>query len=237
MNAPVSLDLLKDSEAQRRTMVDCQIRTFDVTDHRLIQRFLDVPRELFVPANVKALAYSDIGFLAPAASPEQEARYLIPPLVLARMMQGARLKPSDRVLDVAAGTGYSTAILAGLVGQVVALEVDEAMRGDLETRLRAFGLQNVAVRHGALPEGAPSEGPFDVIFMNGAIQTSPDHLFGQLADGGRLVAIRRTSGNAAGRAAKAMCYEKRHSSISARYLFDAGAPCLRAFQEAPQFTF
>ena len=237
MLAPVSSDLLKDSPAQRRTMVDCQIRTFDVTDQRLIQRFLDVPRELFVPANVKALAYSDIGFVVPVSSSEQEARYLLPPLVLARLIQGARLKASDRVLDVASGTGYSTAILAGLAGDVVTLEADESLRRDLEARLASFGLSHVPTRQGALAEGAAADGPFDVVFVNGAIQTHPDRLFAQLAEGGRLLAIRRSADNPTGRASKAMCYEKRNSSISGRYLFDASAPCLRAFQDMPQFIF
>ena len=189
MQAPLTLDLLKDSQAQRRTMVDCQIRTFDVTDQRLIGRFLEVPRELFVPANVRTLAYSDIGFVVPAASPQQEARYLLPPLVLARLIQGARLTASDRVLDVASGTGYSTAVLAGLVADVVALEADDMLRQDLEARLGAFGLAHVRTRQGALADGASADGPFDVIVVNGAVQIDPEGLFGQLAEGGRLVAV------------------------------------------------
>lgn len=237
MQASAPPDLLKDSLAQRRTMVDCQIRTFDVTDQRLINRFLEVPRELFVPPNVRNLAYSDIGFVVPGTTPDQEARYLLPPLVLARMIQGARLKASDRVLDVAGGTGYSTAILAGLAAEVVALEADESLSRDLATRLAAFGLARVATRTASFVDGAAADGPFDVIFVNGAVQTNPDTLFGQLAEGGRLVAIKRGADDPTGRASKAMCYEKRNANISGRYLFDASAPCLRAFQESPQFVF
>lgn len=237
MMASSSLRTFPDSAAQRQTMVDCQIRTFDVTDQRVLGRFLDVPRELFVPENVRGLAYSDIGFVVPSASPEQEARYLLPPLVLARMIQGARVKSSDRVLDVAPGTGYSTAILAGLAADVTALEAEDVLARDLEAHLTGYGLPHVAVRRGPLPDGAPSDAPFDIIFVNGAVQTTPDLLFSQLNEGGRLVAIKRGSDDPTGRAAKAMCYEKRSGAVSGRYLFDASAPCLRAFQPVPQFVF
>ena len=237
MQLPSPDHLLKDSLAQRRTMVDCQIRTFDVTDQRVIARFLEVPREAFVPNNVRDLAYSDIGFVVPTTSADQEARYLLPPLVLARMIQGARLRASDRVLDVAPGTGYSTAILAGLAVAVVALEADDVMRSDLESRLSGFGLAQVVTRQGPLSDGAPADGPFDVIFVNGALLTSPDLLFEQLAEGGRLLAIKRGVDDPTGRASKAMCYEKRNGGVSGRYLFDAAAPCLRAFQGVQQFVF
>jgi protein-L-isoaspartate(D-aspartate) O-methyltransferase len=237
MLAPASLELLKDSQAQRRTMVDCQIRTFDVTDQRLIGRFLEVPRELFVPNNVRDLAYSDIGFLVPGSAPGQEARYLLPPLVLARLIQGGRVKPTDRVLDVAAGTGYSTAVLAGLAANIVALEADEALRRDLASRLDSFGLAQVTTRVGPLAQGSAADGPFDLILVNGAVQTNPDSLFAQLADGGRLLVIKRAPDDPTGRASKAMCYEKRGAGVGARFLFDASAPCLRAFQDTPQFVF
>ena len=237
MQARSSFDLLKDSDAQRRTMVDCQIRTFDVTEQRLLARMLDVPRELFVPENVKALAYSDIGFVVPAMSAEREARYLLPPLVLARLIQGGRVKRTDKVLDVAGGTGYASAILAGLAGDVVALEADETLRADLEDRLSGFGLAGIRTYAGPLAEGVASEGPFDLILVNGAIQTDPEILFDQLAEGGRLLAIKRGAQDPNGRAGRATCFEKRGGGIGARYLFDASAPCLRAFQAVPQFVF
>ena len=131
-------NLLKDSMAQRQTMVDCQIRTFDVTDQRVIARFLDVPRELFVPDHVRDLAYSDIGFSAKPAAVGEDGRYMLPPLVLARLIQGGRVKPTDRVLDIAGGAGYSAAILFGLSSEVLALEASPALRRDLQVRLQGL---------------------------------------------------------------------------------------------------
>ena len=229
--------LLKQSEAQRQTMVDCQIRTFDVTDQRVIARFLAVPRELFVPNEVRDLAYSDIGFTLKPGTPGEEGRYLLPPLVLARMMQGGRIKPTDRVLDVASGAGYSSALLAGVAREVLSLEANAGLRRDVQARLTAFGLDRVRTLDGVLADGAADDGPFDVIFVNGAVETHLDGLFRQLAEGGRLLAILRAPDDPTGRAAKAMCFEKRGGEIGHRYLFDASAPVLRAFFKAPHFVF
>lgn len=232
MPGPAFLADLKDSRAQRQTMVDCQIRTFDVTDQRLISRLLEIPRERFVPDDVRGLAYSDIGFALEPEAGTTEARHLLPPLILARLIQGGRVGATDKVLDVACGAGYSTAILAGLAGDVVALEATPGLRGDLQARLTGFGLGGVRTLDGDLGEGAASDAPFDVILVNGAVETNLDALFGQLAEAGRLLAIKSI-----GRAAMAMCFEKRGGEIGSRYLFDASAPVLQAFRKAPQFVF
>ena len=228
---------LPDSLIQRRTMVDCQIRTFDVTDQALLARFLAVPRERFVPDDKKALAYSDIGFTMTGHSPEGSARYLLPPLILARLIQGGRIKPGDRVLDVACGGGYSTAILVGLAKTVIALEADEGLCSALHHALSGFDLDHVRIVQGSLSEGVPDGGPFDVVLVNGAVETHMDRLFGQLSDGGRLLAIKRGADDPTGRAAKAMCFEKRAGEIGSRYLFDASAPVLPAFGREARFVF
>lgn len=121
IHAHNSAEPMSDFAALRRTMVDCQIRTFDVTDHAVIARFLEVPREKFVPIELRELAYSDIALKIRAAKPGGEARVLLPPMILARLVQGADVKPEDKVLDIASGTGYSTAILAELAKEVVTL--------------------------------------------------------------------------------------------------------------------
>lgn len=237
MQAPSPPKDLKDSRSQRQTMVDCQIRTYDVTDPLLIDRMLIVPREHFVPDDVRDLAYSDIGFTVPPAAFDDEPRYLLAPLVLARLIQGGRVKATDRVLDVACGTGYSTAVLAGLAAKVVALEESVALCADLRTRLAGFGLACVDVEHGALAAGVAAAAPFDVILINGAVETNLDALLGQLGEGGRLLMIRRGAADPTGRAAKAICLEKRGGEVGTRTLFDASAPILRAFHKAPQFVF
>lgn len=227
----------KATQAQRQTMVDCQIRTFEVTDQRLINRLLAVPRECFVPEGVRELAYSDVGLTIPPGAAGDEPRYLLPPLILARLIQGGTVRPSDRVLDIACGTGYSTAILAGLAGAVLALEANPVLRRDLQARLSGFGLEGVRTLDGPLAEGAMSDGPFDVILVNGAVETALDDLFAQLAEGGRLLTILRAPEDPTGRAAKALCYTKRGGAIGQRFLFDASAPVLRAFVKARQFVF
>ena len=225
------------TQTQRQTMVDCQIRTFEVTDQRLINRLLAVPRECFVPDGVRELAYSDVGLTIPPGGAGDEPRHLLPPLFLARLIQGGAVKPTDRVLDIACGTGYSTAILAGLAGSVLALEANPVLRRDLQARLSGFALEGVRTLDGPLAEGALSDGPFDVILVNGAVETALDDLFEQLAEGGRLLTLLRAPEDPTGRAAKAICFTKRNGVVGRRFLFDASAPVLRAFAQARQFVF
>lgn len=230
-------DSVSQSALHRRTMVDCQIRTFDVTDQLLLARLLDVPREHFLPADLAPLAYSDIALQLKPGTPGEKPRTLLPPLVLARLIQGATLASTDRVLDVASGTGYSAAILAGLAGSVVALESDLSLFNSLKHNLDSFGLSKVRTVLGPLAEGAPAEGPFDVIFINGAVETNLEPLFAQLKEGGRLLALTRFRGDSGGHAGKAVRYEKVDGQTGYRVLFDASAPVLKAFRKVEEFTF
>jgi protein-L-isoaspartate(D-aspartate) O-methyltransferase len=225
---------LAQSARHRRTMVDCQIRTFDVTDQPLLARMLEVPREDFLPPELAPLAYSDTGLQVKIGG---ERRTLLPPLVLARLIQGAAVGSADKVLDVGAATGYSSALLAGLAGRVVALESDPSLYKELRSNLDAFGLEKVETVLAPLSEGASKEAPFDVIFINGAVEANLDALFAQLKDGGRLVALKPLSGDLTGRASKAVRYEKIDGGIGYRVLFDASAPIFDAFRRDEQFTF
>ncbi len=228
---------LKDSAVRRQTMVDCQIRTFDVTDQRLLARLLEVPRERFIPDHLRDLAYSDVGLTIESETGDGNGRYLLPPMVLARLIQGGRVRPMERVLDVAAGAGYSTAVLAGLAADVVALEDTAVRRGDLATGLASYGLARLQVIERSLSHGVAEMGPFDFILVNGAVEVGLDGLFAQLREGGRLAAIQRDKLDPTGRAAKAMCFEKRNGEVGTRYLFDASAPVLPAFARPRAFTF
>ncbi|WP_026608273.1 protein-L-isoaspartate O-methyltransferase family protein [Methylocapsa acidiphila] len=230
-------ELLPDSALLRRTMVECQIRTFDVTDQTLLERLLEVPRELFLPAELAPLAYSDASLRIKSGRPNDESRVLLPPLVLARLIQGAGLHPSDKILDVAPTTGYSTALFAGLGGAVVALESDQALRDATRANLDRYGLGRVRTILGPLAEGAPKDGPFDVIFINGAVEANLEPLLGQLREGGRLLTIQLQPDNPSGVAGKAMRYEKVDQVIGTRALFDVSAPLLGAFQKVAEFTF
>jgi protein-L-isoaspartate(D-aspartate) O-methyltransferase len=228
---------LSQSALRRRTMVECQIRTFDVTDQQVLARMLDVPRENFLPEELAPLAYSDIGLQLKPAEPGGERRTLLPPFVLARLIQAAGVSSADNVLDVAPGSGYSSALLAGLAGRVVALESDHALYRALRSNLDAYGLRNVRTVLGPLAKGAPAEAPFDLILINGAVEASLDALFAQLKEGGRLLAIKRLPHDPTGRAGKAVRYEKIRGATGYRVLFDASSPVLKAFRNSEEFTF
>jgi protein-L-isoaspartate(D-aspartate) O-methyltransferase len=210
---------------QRQTMVDCQVRTFDVTDQVLIERMAHVPREMFLPDRLKPLAYSDAVLTIPGPAP----RKLLVPLVLARMIQALALKPTDKVLDVAGGCGYSAAILAGLCAQVTALESDPAMSDAARRGFAAGNLSNVTVATGPLAAGHAADAPYDAILVNGAVGTTPDALLAQLADRGRLVCIDPASG-------QAVRYDKVGDDVGTRRLFPTGGAVLPDFAPAPAFS-
>jgi protein-L-isoaspartate(D-aspartate) O-methyltransferase len=216
------------SEMARRTMVDCQIRTFDVTDGPVLARFLAVPRELFLPQPLAALAYSDTAL---KFQTDVGPRWLLPPLILARLLQGAGIARTDRVLDVAPAGGYSTALLAGLARDVVALESEPALAAALRGNLAAVGADNVDVREGPLERGAADAGPFDVILVNGGVEAGLDMLLAQLAPRGRLVAVQVTD---VGRGTR---FERIGGEVSSRTLFDATAVVLAPFRKTPAFVF
>ncbi len=226
-----------DDVIQRRNMVDCQIRTVDVTDHAVIERFLEVPRDRFLPPELATFAYSDMPLKLASVGPQSEARQLLTPAVLARLIQSAAVKPSDKVLDVASGNGYSTAIFAGLAKEVVAVDAD-AIRADvIKTNLAAVGLGSVRVLTGPLTGGAGSDAPFDVIFINGAVESHLDQLFRQLRPGGRLVTILHGTEASGSGACSAVRYESQAGGISSLILFDAEAPVLSAFRKQAEFVF
>ena len=218
---------------RRKTMVDCQIRTFDVTNLEVIDAFLATPREGFVDCADLALAYSDALQTVCAG----DARgVLLEPMVLARLLQGADIDKGCRVLDVGGGTGYSAAILAQLAGSVVALESEAGFSAAAAANFGRFGLETIRTMTGPLTEGAPAEAPFDVILVNGAVEEGLEALFAQLAPGGRLLCIMRAPGQV-GRAGKATRFDRVSTDVSPRFLFDAAAPILSGFARKPQFIF
>jgi protein-L-isoaspartate(D-aspartate) O-methyltransferase len=162
-------------------MVDGQIRTYDVTDPAVLSAMLAVPRERFVPADRAAVAYLDTDV------PVGRGRRLLKPMVLARLLQAAAIRPEERVLDLGCGTGYAAAVLARMGAQVVALEQDPGLAA--EARRALADASEVTVVEGPLTAGWPALGPYDVILLNGAAEVIPPALLGQLAGNGRLVGI------------------------------------------------
>ena len=174
----------------RRNMVDCQLRTADVTDRAILAAMGEVPRERFVPAERVDLAYSDHAVALGDDMPGDGCRYLLAPMVLARLIQALELRADTRLLDVGCGFGYSSAVAARLAGSVVALETSDDLGSEARARLDESGVgDRVEIRTGHLDAGCPEAAPFDAILVNGSVESRPDTLLGQLVDGGRLACL------------------------------------------------
>lgn len=213
----------------RRIMVDGQLRTFDVNDMPLLDAMDTVPRELFVLPGRQDLAYIDQDILV---SDGAERRYMLSPMILGRLIQALAIDTGERVLDVACGRGYASAVFHELGAQVTALESDEALASVARQCLAAAGAAGVTVVTGALDEGYAGNAPYDAILINGSVELRPDVLLGQLADGGRLVCVKGR-----GRAAQATLYVRTGDALGERSLFEAAAPMLAPFVQTPGFTF
>jgi protein-L-isoaspartate(D-aspartate) O-methyltransferase len=225
-----------DYDRQRLTMVETQLRPSQVTDRPLLAAMGALPRERFVPPTKRLFAYMDAGVEVWPSVDGAPARYLLAPVVLARLIQLAAVGPEDRVLDIGCATGYSTAVLACLARSVIGLEAEPELAAAASNTLRelatdrAFG--DVQIITGALNEGYPAGGPYDVILLNGAVSELPGALLGQLKEGGRLAAI--IAHPAPGRA---VLFFKVGDNASGVPHFDAAAKPLPGFAPAPCFTF
>ena len=223
---------MEDFAQARTAMVESQVRPNDVTDRRLLAALTEIPRERFVPAARRAIAYIDEDILLKPADAERPARYLMEPMPFAKLVQLADVKPTDLVLDIGCGTGFSSAVLSRLADSVVALECDEELAAAANETLPELQIGNVAVVTGPLHEGYAGEGPYDVIVLNGAVSEVPDALFGQLKEGGRLVAIVAEEGRSL--AWLFVCHGGR---ASGRPAFSASAKPLPGFAREEGFVF
>lgn len=221
---------MSDFTAARQNMVDCQVRPSDVTDLRIIDAMLAVPREQFVPDGKRAIAYLDMDI--DVAGDGQAKRCLIQPAVLAKMLQAAAITESDRVLVVGCATGYSAAVIAHLAGEVFATEPDSSLAAAAKTNLAGMGLSNVIVTTAAPAEGDRAHAPYDVIVLDGATELEPDGLYEQLKLGGRLVGVFATS-----RPPRATLVARSSADFGSRVLFDASAPVLTGLERRPAFIF
>lgn len=216
----------------RKTMVDNQIRTVDVTKLPVLSAFLTVPREQFVSQNIRNLAYLDTDVEVKPAKKNTPARYVMEPASLAKLLQAAGIRKSDVVLDIGAGTGYAAALLSQLAASVIALESDKGLADKASELLVANNCDNVVVVQGALNEGYAAEGPYDIILLEGAVDFIPDALFGQLRDGGRLLAV-----EGHGNAGVARLYVKEKDAISSRLAFNLAVKPLEGFLKKAEFVF
>jgi protein-L-isoaspartate(D-aspartate) O-methyltransferase len=206
-------------------MVDTQVRPSDVTKFPIIDAMLSVPREAFVPSTLREAAYIgenlDIG----------GGRVLLEPRTLAKMLDVLDIKPTEVILDIAPGLGYSTAVLAHMAEFVIGVEDDESRAEEAQSILSEQGIDNAAIISGALAEGAAKSGPYDVVILQGAVEVLPDSLLAQLKDGGRIVSI-----FAEGDLGVVRIGYKMEQRINWRMAFNAGAPVLTGFAKKAEFA-
>lgn len=215
-----------DFEAARVKMVDNQIRTTDVTSHSVLQAFLATARENFVPEKSKALAYIDTDIeLVPG-------RFLMEASPLAKLLQMAEITKADHVLEIGAATGYVAALLSRLAASVVSVESDAALADQARANLAALDCRNVEIVTGDLENGSAAKGPYDLIFVNGAIEDVPAALVDQLKEGGRLVAV-----VGYGNAAQARLLLKERGAVSESSRFNLSVKPLPGFRKAREFVF
>ena len=207
---------MTDFRRARKVMVDNQLRTAGITDRRILAAMGRVPRELFVPEAHRGLAYID------KAISVGGARKLGAPAPFAKLIQLAAIERTDHVLDLGCGTGYSAAIVAQLADSVVAVESDPELAAAARVALAATGVTNVTIVEGPLETAGKSKGPYDVIVIEGVVESAPDSLFAQLKPDGRLVALIASHGGPG----VAHLFARSGKGIAARAAFDARLPPL-----------
>jgi len=213
----------------RAVMVDNQVRTSNVNERRLLAVLGQVPRERFVPESRRALAYIDeaIPLLGDAG-----ARYLAPPAPFAKLVQLADIQENERVLEIGAGTGYTTAILAGLAREVVGVEPNAELATAARDNLQGLGIENARIVENAFDAPLKGEGHFDVVFFSGSVRNVPDSAFTSLRDGGRLVVL--VLGGLTG---TAHVFVKVGKDIASRAEFNTNIPALPMAKAPEQFVF
>lgn len=215
---------MSDYSTRRVTMVDTQVRPSDVTKFPIIAAMLAVLRENFVPDARREAAY--VGANIPLA----DRRVVLEARSLAKMLDFLDIQPGERVMDLGAGLGYGAAIMAALGADVVAVE-EGALATTARQRLDAAGCQAVMVVTARLDKGAPAEGPYDAIILQGAVEAMPEAILSQLKEGGRIGAIFME-----GALGVVRIGHKKEGAIAWRYAFNATAPVLPGFEARRTFV-
>jgi len=193
MNMPLNTSAnTSDAVAQARfNMIEQQIRPWDVLDADVLDLLAVVRREEFVPAAYRGMAFMDteIPLLGNADDALRLGHCMLAPRVEARLLQDLQVQPTDRVLEIGAGSGYMAALLAHRAERVVSLEIEPALARMARENLQSAGIQNAEVRQADGARDPIPDGPFDVIVLSGSVFEVPQALLALLRDGGRLAAI------------------------------------------------
>jgi protein-L-isoaspartate(D-aspartate) O-methyltransferase len=215
-----------DYTALRRRMVESQLRTNKITDEGVLAAMGEIPRELFVPRQLKSVAYLDEDL------PIAPGRFLMEPMVFGRLLQLAEIKPTDLVMVIGCGNGYSAAVLARIATSVVAVESDPVLAQKAQELLAELDATNVSLVRGPLVVGHPAQAPYDVILFDGAIGELSDAIARQLAIGGRLAAVLQSDGPG-----RAILATRTEAGLARRVVFDCSVPRLPGFAKAESFVF
>lgn len=215
---------MTDFATRRRMMVDTQVRPSDVTKFPIIDAMLRIPREAFVPASEKEAAYAGRNVRL------AKDRVVLEPRTLAKMLDALNINNDDLVLDIGAGFGYSSAVIARIAEAVVAVEDDETFTAEAQSLLVEHG-DNVVFHEGALAEGAAEHGPYDAIVIEGGVAQLPEAITDQLKDGGRIVCLFMD-----GALGTVRVGWKIDGAITWRFAFNASAPVLPGFEKRDAFV-
>lgn len=216
---------MTDFQTRRVMMVDTQIRPSDVTKFPIIEAMLSVPREVYVPRDKREAAYMGENIAL------RPGRVVLEPRTLAKLLDALDIQPTELVLDLGCGLGYSAAVIARLADAVVAVEEDEAMAAEAEQLLSQEAVDNAAVIAAPLAHGAAKHGPYDVITLQGGVEEVPEAVLAQLKDGGRIGAVFME-----GALGVARVGYKAEGRISWRFAFNATAPVLPGFAVTHAFS-
>ena len=210
---------MTDFATRRTVMIDTQVRPADVTKFPVIKALLSVPREAYVPRSLREAAYIGENLVIAPRRVVLEAR------TLAKLLDALDIQPDEMVLDLGCGLGYSTAVIARLAEAVIAVEEDAALAAQAEKTLASEGVDNAAVITGPLAQGAAKHGPYDVMTLQGAIETLPQALSDQLKEGGRIGCVFME-----GALGVARVGYKVDGVVTWRFAFNATAPVLPGFE-------
>lgn len=215
---------MSDYATRRTAMVDTQVRPSDVTKFPIIEAMLTVPREAFVPHDMREAAYMgknlELG----------DGRVVLEPRTLAKMLDALDIQNNELVLDVGSAYGYSAAVIARMAEAVIAVEDDAGRVSEAQASLSELHYDNVVLHEGSLTDGAPDHGPYDVIILQGGVEELPETLISQLKSGGRIACLFMK-----GNLGDVRIGQKTDAGITWRSIFNAGAPVLAGFERAEAF--
>ncbi len=218
---------MSDFAMMRQNMVKRQISPENVTNPFILNAFLNVPREKFVPRQLSHIAYMDSNF------PFNFDRFLLRPATLARLLEALNPQPFDTILYIAAGTGYGPAVLSQIGVRVIAVDSEESLTQKAERLVQDLNLSSVEIILGPLAEGWEKEAPYDKVIIEGCVDFIPESLLFQLKEGGVMVTLKYRKDRGIN-AVKCVKQEGVFTEIS---LFDAFAPRLKAFRKSKPFIF